>query len=67
MKIVYIVHRDPPHQALISGTVLKETSKLVYIQFNSKTYAYVKSKENQNKIVYKDNRKGFEYPWQNIK
>ncbi len=53
-KVVYMVLGNPPIHVLADGQLIKENSKFVYIEFNSKIYVYVKTEENQNAIVYKD-------------
>jgi hypothetical protein len=53
-KVVHMVLGNPPIHVLADGKLIKENSKFVYIEFNSKTYVYVKAEENQNIIVYRE-------------
>jgi hypothetical protein len=54
-NVITIVFNNPTI-ALKKGVVLKETSKLVYMLVDGKYYAYVKSEDNANKIVYLNQR-----------
>jgi hypothetical protein len=53
-KVVHMVLGNPPIHVLADGKLIKESSKFIYIEFNSKIYAYVKTEKNQNTIVYRE-------------
>lgn len=55
-KVIYIIFHSPSLNILSKGTVLKENMNKIYIQYQDKTYAYIKDEEDRGKILgFKDN------------
>lgn len=55
-KVIYIIFHSPSLNILSKGTVLKENMNKIYIQYQDKTYAYIKDKNDRGKILgFKDN------------
>ena len=41
-KVIYIIFHSPSLNILSKGTALKENMNKIYIQYQDKTYAYIK-------------------------
>ena len=55
-KVIYIIFHSPSLNILSKGTVLKENMNKIYIQYQDKTYTYIKDKKDRGKILgFKDN------------
>lgn len=55
-KVIYIIFHSPSLNILSKGTVLKENMNKIYIQYQDKTYVYIKDKNDRGKILgFKDN------------
>ena len=55
-KVIYIIFHSPSLNILSKGTVLKENMNKIYIQYQDKTYAYIKDEKDRGKILgFKDN------------
>ena len=55
-KVIYIIFHSPSLNILSKGTVLKENMNKIYIQYQDKTYAYIKAEKDRGKILgFKEN------------
>lgn len=55
-KVIYIIFHSPSLNILSKGTVFKENINKIYIQYQDKTYAYIKDEKDRGKILgFKDN------------